>query len=416
MFMDTRKIIAAASFFVILGGGLFYFGYRIGASVPHNIIVEGVSNLKNDEPDIDFSVFWQAWDQLRKNHINGEKPSNRDFMYGAISGLTRALGDPNTVFFSPSDAKKFQEDVRGKFGGVGMEIGIRDGNLVVIAPLKGTPAERAGLRPGDIILSVDGKSMDGVDVFEAVKDIRGDEGTTVVLKIFREGWQSPREISIVRETITIPTIETKFLAQEEPKKDAGPDVPQDIAHVKLFSFNENAPKAFLDAIVDASSRGAKGLILDLRNNPGGFLEVAVQLAGWFIDRGEVVVTQRFKSGEDRVFRSSGNAALKDFPTVILVNGGSASASEILAGAVRHYTDAVLVGEQTFGKGSVQELFTLKDNSQLKITIAQWVLPDGTIIDGKGLTPDVEVKITEDDINAGRDPQLEKAIEILREKI
>lgn len=404
--MNWRRFILPILGAAILVGGVFYGGYYFGAQNPQNIIVQGIpeSELSKEKVSADFSVFWQAWDKLKNEHIDGDKAKDKDLMHGSIAGLTNALKDPNTIFLPPEDSKKFEEDVRGSFGGIGAEIGIRNDQLVVIAPLKDSPAEKAGLRPLDKILKVDDKFTDGINVNEAVKIIRGEIGTTVKLFILRNGWEEPKEFAIVRATIKVPTVELKM-----------PD--PEIAQIRLFSFNENAARAFFGAIREASDKGTvNGIVLDLRSNPGGFLEVAVDLAGWFLDPGTVVVTERFRSGKEIVFRTRGNGALKDFPMAILVNQGSASASEILAGALRDHRGIKLVGEKTFGKGSVQELHDLKDGSKIKITVANWVLPKGQIIEKTGLIPDFEAKLTEEDAKSNKDPQLDKAIEILKSEI
>lgn len=410
--MGFKKLIPLFAAVLVAGAGLFYVGYYVGTQTPHHIVVEGVTNLEDGE-NADFGVYWQAWDVLRGQHVRGDEPANLDFIYNSIQGMVRALNDPNTIFLPPEDARKFEEDVTGRFGGIGAEIGMRNNQVVIVAPLKGSPAERANLRPGDMVLQVDGESTDGLTVNDAVKLIRGDVGVDVALLIYREGWSQPRTVTITRELITVPTLSQEYIAQTDEPGDEGAEAPKDIAHIQLFSFNENAPRVFYESIMSALEDGAKGLILDLRNNPGGFLEVAVNLAGWFVDRGDVVVTQRFKSGDERVFRASGNAALQNFPTVVLVNGGSASASEILAGALRDHLTIPLVGTKTFGKGSVQELFRLKDDSTLKITVAEWVLPSGQVIEGEGIQPDIEIELTEDDFQKGNDPQLKKATEVLR---
>lgn len=402
--MITKKIISISIVIVFATGGAFYVGYWGGVNNPREINVSGITNIADEKPPIDFGIFWEVWDKLKNQHIYGEKTENQKMVYGAISGVVDSLDDPNTVFFPPSDSKKFVEDISGEFGGIGAEIDIRNEQLVVVAPLKNTPAERAGLKGGDKILAINGTPTAGLaDVNEAVKKIRGPVGEEVVLTILRNGWTKPRETPIVREIIQIPTLE---LDMKEDK----------IAHIKLYSFNEKAVYAFHNAIIEAALNGADGIILDLRNNPGGFLEVAVNLAGWFVDKGSVVTTEEFRSGEKRDFRANGNAALKNAPTVILVNKGSASASEILAGALRDHLGIKLIGETTFGKGTVQELQDLRDGSSLKITVAHWLLPKGTVIEKNGLTPDIEVKLKEEDVKDGKDPQLDKAIEVLKEEI
>lgn len=388
---------------VLALGGSFYSGFRFGQQDPHVIVVKNITNVDDPNVKADFGVFWQAWEKLKEKHVEGAKIAEKDLVYGAISGLVSAFKDPHTVFFPPAEAKKFEEDVSGKFGGIGAEIGQRDDQIVIISPLKDSPAERAGLKPKDKILKIDDTFTSGLSVNDAVKLIRGPIGTKVVLTVFRDGWQRPKEITIVREEIRVPTIDW--------------DVKEgNILHLKLYSFNENVPLLFYKAIVGGVLKGAQGMVLDLRNDPGGFLEVAVNLAGWFFPRGTVVVTEAFRSGENMVFRANGNEALKDFPVVVLVNSGSASASEILAGALRDNRGIKLVGEKTFGKGTVQELENLKDGSSLKITIAKWLLPSGKAIEKNGLVPDFEVKLTDEDAKKGADPQLTKAFEVLKAQI
>ncbi len=401
----VKKFVPLAVGAVLLAGGLFYFGYYLGSQNPQNIVISGVQDLNNPElVKADFGIFWQAWDKIKTEHIDGEKAKDLDLVYGSISGMVDALKDPHTMFFPPEDSKKFEEDVRGNFGGIGAEIGIRNDQLVVIAPLKDSPAEKIGLLALDKIVQVDGESTVGWDVNEGVKNIRGEIGTTVKLSILRNGWESVKEFSIIRDVIRVPTVDVKMPSPE-------------IAQVRLFAFNENAPRAVFNALIEAvNEKQAQGLILDLRNNPGGYLEIAVDLAGWFLDKDSVVATERFRSGDEIVFRTRGTGALKDFPLVVLINGGSASASEILAGALRDQLGTKLIGEKSFGKGSVQELQPLKDGSKLKITVANWVLPKGQIIDKIGLTPDVEVKLTEEDIKAEKDPQVAKAVEVLKKML
>ncbi len=392
-------IVAAA----VVTGGSLYIGFRAGQRYPQVITVKNLTNIDDQNVKADFGVFWQTWEKLKEDHINGDTVPDQDLVYGAVTGLVDALKDPYTVFFPPAEAKKFEEDVKGSFGGIGAEIGIRDDQLVVIAPLKGSPAEKAGLLPKDKILKIDNTFTDGIKVNDAVTIIRGEIGTTVTLTILRNGWEAVKEFKIVRDEIRVPTLDW--------------DIKEgNILHLKLYAFNESSEQLFYDAVAGGLKQGAKGMVLDLRNNPGGYLEVAVNLAGWFLKHNLVVVSEKFRAGDDVVFRANGNEALKDFPVVVLVNGGSASAAEILAGALRDQRNIKLVGENTFGKGTVQELQTLSDNSSLKITIAKWLLPSGQAIEKNGLKPDFEVKLTEEDAKADNDPQLKKAFEVLKPQL
>jgi len=418
-----RLIVIGAGIFAgaaIIGSATFYFGYQSGLAKTRVVAVENVKNLESGKSAaVDFGIFWEAWDLLKNGHLKGGETADQKMLYGAIQGLTNSLGDPHTVFFQPEDSKKFEEDVNGSFGGIGAEIGIKNNQLVVIAPLKGSPAEKAGLKAGDKILAINETGTQGLDVNEAVKKIRGEVGTSIKLTVLRDAWEAPKDIEIVRATIEIPTLEWSVIENKDVAAGSSSDgqaLNEDIAHIKLFSFNQNAPVVFYKAALRALLGRTDGLILDLRNNPGGYLEIAINLAGWFLDKGDIVVSEKFRDGRQEVFRADGTGALKDIPTVILVNEGSASASEILAGALHAKRNIKLIGTPTFGKGTVQELRSLGDNSKIKLTIANWVLPDGTVISEDGLKPDNEVKITETDTQEGKDPQLEKAIEVLRAEI
>ena len=404
MSKEPLKYLALVVVIVIAAGGAYYMGLQKGLDETKNIVIENITNIDSpDETTADFGLFWEAWNKLKEEHINAGDIDDQSLIYGAINGLVKAFDDPNTVFFTPEDSKKFNDDIRGNFSGIGAEIGIRENILIVIAPLKGTPAETAGLLPGDQIIQIDGKSTDGIAVEEAVSAIRGELGTTVTLTILREGWENSRNFEITRANIRVPTVEWETLDG-------------DIIHLRLFSFSSSAVLDFQKAMVSAIFSGGKGLVLDLRGNPGGVLDVAVRMAGYFVERGEIVATEKFTSGDDIVLRSAGNSALAKFPTVILIDGGSASASEILAGALRIHKGIKIIGTKSFGKGTVQEIDDLSDDSSIKITIANWLLPDGTLIEGNGLEPDITVEITEEDVAAGRDPQLEKAIEVLKERL
>jgi len=361
----------------------------------------GKSQCRVCQPeDIDFSLFWQAYHKIQEKFVDKKKFDIQKMIYGAISGMVKSLDDPYTIFFPPQEAKIFIEDVKGSFEGVGMEIGIRNNQLQIIAPLEGTPAQKAGLRAGDKILGINGTSTDGISIEEAVKLIRGPKGSMVSLNILREGWEAPKEIKITRGVIEIPSLK---LEQKE----------ENITYLKIYQFSENASYDFRKAAVKILSSPSQKIILDLRNNPGGYLEVAQDIAGWFLKKGENVVTEDFGNGKKQEYKAEGNGAFLDYKIIVLINKGSASASEILAGALRDNRGALLIGEKSFGKGSVQELERLRDNSSLKITVAKWLTPNGQCINGVGLTPDIKIEITDEDYNQGRDPQLDKALEIIK---
>jgi len=404
-FLNNALIVSGivlASLVLICAG--FYSGNKYGANTPKNIVISGVSNMEAGvKKDADFSIFWQAWDMLKSNHIKGADLKDQDLIYGAVEGLVNSVDDPHTIFFKPDDSQKFVEDIQGEFGGIGAELGIKDDFIVVIAPLEDTPASRGGIKAGDKILEIDKLPVLKVDVNEAVKKIRGEIGTTVVLTLLSNGDKVPHDISLVRETITIPTLKWEI------KND-------NIAYVQLFSFNEKAPYLFYKTALAIMLGNMKGMVLDLRNDPGGYLEVAVNLGGWFFEKGTLIVSEKFRSGEETKYMSNGTGAFKDMPMVVLVNKGSASASEILAGALRDNRNIKLIGETTYGKGTVQDMEALKDGSQIKMTIAKWVMPSGYIIEQNGLKPDIEVKISEKDAEAKKDTQLERALEEVQKMI
>ena len=394
--------------FIAVGSGSFYYGYdsgyQHGVENPKTLIIRGVANLENNKPkEIDFDVFWEAWQILKDKYVETGKLDNQDLVYGAVSGLVNSLKDPHSVFMPPTDAKKFGEDISGEFSGVGMEIGIRNNQLVVIAPLKGTPAEKAGILAGDKIFEVNSTSTEGLSVDEAVKLIRGPKGTKVILMVMRDSFEKPKEIEVIRDVIQIPTVD--FEVKEG-----------DIAYFHLYNFYENAPSLFYQSAIKAALSSPKGIILDLRNNPGGYLEASVNIAGWFLDRGDLVVSEEFASGQKQEFKAYGSGFFKNTPMVVLINEGSASASEILAGALKDNKGVKLIGEKSFGKGTVQELASLRDGSQIKITVAHWLMPKGQLIEKNGIIPDYEVDITEEDLKNKKDPQLEKAVEILKQEI
>ena len=385
---------------VILAGGIFYAGFNLG-SVQE--IGGAVSENSTSSLSANSSVLWEAIDLIKKNYVGAKDVTDKDFLYGAVTGAVGALKDPYSVFFSPSDAEKFNQDLNGSFGGVGMEIGVKNNQLVVIAPLKGNPAEKAGFKAGDQILKIDETFTNDMDTTAAVKIIRGEPGTIVKLLMMRDGWKEPKEFEITRAVIEVPTLDWEM-------KEGN------IAYIQLYNFNSNAGSLFYNAALSSLISGAKGIVLDLRNNPGGFLDTSVEIAGWFMNRGESVVSEKFRSGEENVMRSNGPSALVNLPAVVLVNGGSASASEILAGALQDNRGIKLVGEKTFGKGSVQEIENLKDGSTLKITVAEWLTPNGRHINKLGIIPDVVVKMPDDGIINKKDPQLEKALEIIKQEI
>lgn len=405
---DKKYVYRAIVTIVIIAA--FGAGFVFGSieKLPHSI--QGIINQEFGQPEeFDFGLFWDVWDELHNKYVDKNKLNEADLLYGAISGMVNGAGDPYTVFFPPAESKSFKQDVGGSFGGIGAEIGKKKDILVIIAPLEDTPAKRAGLAAGDKILKINDEPTDGLTVEEAVSKIRGEVGTNVTLTILKNiDGAKMKDITLERAVIKIPITKLEALKDNS------------IAHLSFYSFTSTAPFEFQQSAVKIlSTTGYKGIILDLRNNPGGYLEVAVDIAGWFFNTGDLVAIEDFGSdnGQNKTteFRASGLGALKNYPIVVLVNQGTASAAEILAGALRDNREVKLIGEKTFGKGSVQELVTLKNDSSIKVTVAKWLTPKKYSISDSGLEPDYNIPLTEDDITKGKDPQLEKAVEIL-EKI
>ncbi len=366
----------------------------------------GIWSGKTDCPklppeDVDLSLFWKTWHTLEENFVDKDKIDHEQMVYGAIDGMVASVGDPYTAFFDPADSKKFLEDTSGSFEGVGMEIGIKNEQLQVITPLENTPAQNAGIRAGDIIVAIDGKSSTGISTDEAVNLIRGEKGTQVVLTMYREDWKETKDFPITRAVIQVPSLEWEIREN-------------DIAYIQLYQFTEVAAKDFKTAAIDIVNSPAKKIILDLRNNPGGYLSVSQDIAGWFLKKGMIVTRETMGTQNQEIeYKSNGPSLLTKYPIVVLINGGSASASEILAGALRDNRQIQLVGEKSFGKGSVQQLMTLDGGSSLKVTIAKWLTPNGDQISDIGLDPDIEVEKTTEDEEDNIDPQLDKAIEIVK---
>lgn len=357
-------------------------------------------DIENANSEIDFALFWEVWNLVKTKHVD-QPVSDVDLFYGAISGIANAVDDPYTVYLPPDLTTKFNEDISGKFDGIGAEIGIKDAQLQVIAPLAGTPAEKAGLLAGDKIIKIDDLETVDLTIDEAVDKIRGPKGSTVVLAIYRDGASDITDISVVRDTIKVPTLEYE-LRETNGKR---------LAVITLSHFNEDAAADFSEVSQTILRDNPDGIVLDLRNNPGGLLEESVKIASYFVPEG-LIVSERFSDGREVDYDSKGYGTLSAFDTVVLINQGSASASEIVAGALKDHQVATIIGKQSYGKGSVQDFQMLDDNSSLKITVAHWYTPNGNTINETGITPDIDVDITTEDIEADRDPQLDRAIEEL----
>lgn len=350
--------------------------------------------------DVNFSLFWDVWQTVQDNYIDRPIGESK-LLYGAMAGLVNALNDPYSIFLEPQESKKFSDDLKGKFDGIGAEIGLRDQIITIVSPLPDSPALKAGLKAGDKVIEIDSVSTKNMDLNEAVNRIRGKKGTTVKLKIFRPSDNKYKDISIVRDVIKIVSIRWEMKENE-------------IAYLQITNFNEDTEQRFKSAVKEILLKNPKGLILDLRNNPGGYLDRAVEIASYWLEPGQIVVQEEFSGGEKKPYLANGAAQFKNLKTIILVNGGSASASEIVAGALQDFGLAQLVGEKTFGKGSVQSLEELQDGSSVKLTVARWLTPKNRQINVVGIEPDVKVELTEEDFNQGKDPQMNKAMELLKQ--
>ncbi len=392
--------VVAGLFFII--GASVSGGGTVAAAVSHvPFLGDGLS--AQPDPNADLTDFWKAWNALQANyvitHASSTMPSEQERVFGAIQGLASAYGDPYTVFFPPEEAKSFADNISGSFGGVGMEIDVKDGVLTVVAPLKGTPAEAAGVLAGDSIVQIDGVSTEGMATDAAVSKIRGPIGSTVKIGIVRAG--KLLTIPIVRATIQV------------PETDDGLDAKTGVYHIALYEFTANSAQLFNQAFTRFKDSGSKKLVIDLRQNPGGYLDAAVDIASHFLSKGTTIVTEDFGGKEANQVHTS--LGYDDVPAgtkiVVLVDGGSASASEILSGALQDNHAATIIGAQTFGKGSVQTLIPI-DQGSLKVTVARWVTPDGHWIMGNGITPDIVVPVTQKDVDAKVDPQMARAVEFL----
>lgn len=381
----------------------FLLGAYYGGQRPVVNEVDPDSNLTNTNlvDSEQFEAFWKVWNVLDDKYVEAASTTSEARVWGAIKGLAASYGDPYTVFFPPVESKMFQEDISGNFEGVGMEIGIKDNQLRVVTPLKNSPAEKAGVKVGDLIIKIGDKDTNEMSVDQAVKLIRGPQGTSVTMTFLPQGSSKTVERVLVRQVINIPTIETSTK-------------PGGIFVIRLYSFSAQSSSLFREALRDFIISGNHKLILDLRGNPGGYLDAAWDMTSWFLPAGKTVVIEDFgKNAEQKLYRSKGYDIFTDkLRMVILVDAGSASASEILAGALQEHGIAKLVGTETFGKGSVQELVGITANTSLKVTIARWLTPNGHNLSHAGLKPDFEVKVTDKDVEANKDAQLDKALELL----
>jgi len=410
---QVRLLILTICFALICGGVGYWFGqqkvsFEISNSVPRVKIERKIPVTKSD---VDFSLFWEVWDRLYASYLDRKNLDPTKMIYGAISGMVASLQDPYTAFLPPQENKQTKEDLSGAFEGIGIQLGYKNERLAVISPLAQTPAEKAGIKAGDLILKIVDekkgieKDTTGISLPEAVNLIRGPKGTVVKLTFSREGIEKPFEISLKRDTIVVKSVEFKF-----EKKNG-----KTVAVLKLTRFGERTYQEWEEAVKQITkfklqNSNFKGVILDVRNNPGGFLNGAVFIASEFLPEGTIVVQQDKGENGKETYSVDRKASLLTDPLAVLVNAGSASASEIVAGALQEKKRAKIVGERTFGKGTVQEALDLAGGAGLHVTVARWLLPSGKSIDKEGIKPDFETKMDEKDET--KDPQLDKAIELL----
>ncbi|GAP64413.1 carboxyl-terminal processing protease [Ardenticatena maritima] len=392
-------IATLSAFIVVIAFGLGFAARGVAESagiLPPSITVSAETPA---EAPPNFNIFWEAWEILKREYF-GDLPDDQTATYGAIRGVLQTLGDPNTVLIEPRAAEREQEQLQGEFGGIGAYVSVDEqGRIVIVAPIDDTPAARAGLRADDIIIAVDGVEVTGMPLDEVVNMIRGPLGTEVTLTIFRPGVDEPFDITLTRDRIPDPTVAWQMVEGQDG-----------MGYIRISFFSARTPEELRKAIGELKDQGADRLIIDLRNNPGGLLDSAIAVASEFIDEG-VIVYQQAKDGSRTPFEARKGGLATDIPLVVLVNEGSASASEIVAGAIRDHGRGKLVGTQTFGKGTVQIPFELSDGASLHVTIAHWLTPNGTDLSGDGLTPDIWV---DEDPNAQEDVQFLRAIDVLNE--
>jgi len=395
----NSKILIGAVIFLS-----FVFGWAFGHLDLQSQLNGGTTTVinKSTNTTVDFGIFWQAWDKVT-SEFDG-KVDYQAMINGAVSGMVNALGDPYTVFMNADQSKSFDAELEGSITGIGAEVGIKNNRVIIVAPIDNSPAEKAGIKAQDTILTIDGTDTTGMDLNTAVSKIRGDIGTKVKLQIQRG--DSKIDFEITREKIDTKSVKWEI-------KD------NNIGYIEISRFDSNTTELTKQATAELSSKGVKAVVLDLRNNPGGYLDAAVNVASEFVKSGTIVTEKpTSRTGKENKYSASGKGKLTDtnIPMVVLVNGGSASASEIVAGALQDNNRAILMGEKTFGKGSVQAIENLTGGASLRITIAHWFTPNGKNISKEGILPNTEIKLTEDDFKANKDPQLDKAIEYLISKI
>lgn len=409
-FLKARKsILYFLLFLSIFSGGyiLGVKGYRLDFTGKKSIQI--IREVPPDKENVDFSLFWEVWDILDKNYLEKTKINYSEMIYGAIGGMVSSLGDPYTAFLPPKENKIVEEDLSGAFEGIGIQLGYKGTQLAVITPLPGSPAEKAGVKAGDFIIGIkdEVKKIDtgtgGMTLNDAVKIIRGPSGSKISLLLLRDGSEDSFLTDIVRAKIDIPTLILSFIGDSE-----------EIAHIKLLKFGAETLTEWEKVVREVlKKKSAKAVILDLRSNPGGYMDGAIDIAAEFVDNNSIIVIEERSNGLRKEYKTDRLGLFTKIPFVILVNEGSASASEILAGALREIKKVTIIGDTSFGKGTIQEPIQLENGAGLHITIAKWLTPSGYWVNEKGIEPDILIK---DNIDTTEDEQLLKAVEVLKEKI
>lgn len=381
---------------VVLICAIYFSGYLVGhknLQFEKNYIPKITNIDLGKTQDVDFSLFWDAWNIVKEKYIGSS--DSQKMLYGSISGMVNSLGDPYSLFMDPAETKRFSENMNGSFDGIGAEIENKDEQLTIVAPLEGSPAEQAGIEPQDVIVKIDGQNTSELGFYEAIDKIRGKKGTEVSLTIFRKGWNETKDFKVKRDTIVVKSVKS--------------EIREGYTYIKINQFGDDTLDLMKKAMADAQKNNAKGYVIDLRSNPGGYLQDAVDIASMFLGKGSVVVKEEDKYQNKQETKTTLDK-LTDKKLVVLVNGGSASASEIFAGAMKDNKRGTIIGEKTFGKGSVQTLEDLKDGSKVRVTIAKWLTPNGISINKEGITPDIEIKMSDNDVKNDNDPQLDRALE------
>ena len=402
--MQNNSGSYAKAFLFVLIGGLV--GWQGHVSFGDTLATETATESQSEEVDLD--LFWNVWDMVEANYVNIDEVDTQDEIYGAISGMVESLNDPYSVFMNPEETAQFQSSLDGELQGIGAELTVEEGKLVIVSPLKDSPAEEAGLLPGDHIYMVfdpevnDWVATSELTLWEAITKIRGEPGTEAKLKVLREGSDEPIELTIVRQQIDVPSVEIEFVEREGMK----------LAHLSIYQFGDDTFTEFEEAVREVLLADADGMVLDMRLNGGGYLDVSIEIMSEFFEDARTGVIVKRRNVEDQILQTTGNGQLKDLPLVVLIDEGSASAYEILAGALQDYERGILMGEQSFGKGSVQELNDLSDGSSLRLTIAKWYTPNDRSIDDTGITPDITVSMEPGAIDTENDVQLDAALDYL----